>query len=80
MIRLAGKRRLTKSELEDLRDNSGITNLQYNIIKLKYFDPEEYSVIRICDMLKISDGTYRNQLHKAEAQIINYYNAKSAHI
>ena len=25
MIRLAGKRRLTKSELEDLRDNSGIT-------------------------------------------------------
>ena len=76
MIRLAGKRRLTKTELEEIRDNSGITDLQYDIVKLKYFDPHQYSVIKICDLLKISVGTYGYQLKQAETQVNSYYKAK----
>jgi hypothetical protein len=77
MIKLGGKRRLTKVELEDIRDNSGITNLQYEIVRLKYFDSNQYSVIKICDLLKISVGTYGYQLKQAETQVNGYYSAKS---
>lgn len=78
MIRLAGKRRLTKVELEDIRENSGITHLQYEIVRLKYFDSNQYSVIKICDLLKISVGTYGYQLKQAEIQVNGYFSAKSA--
>lgn len=77
MIKLGGKRRLTKVELEDIRENSGITNLQYEIVRLKYFDSNQYSVIKICDLLKISVGTYGYQLKQAESQVNSYYGAKS---
>ena len=77
MIKLGGKRRLTKVELEDLKENSGITNLQYEIVRLKYFDSNQYSVIKICDLLKISVGTYGYQLKQAETQVNGYYRAKS---
>ena len=78
MIRLAGKSRLTKAELEEIRENSGITNLQYEIVRLRYYDPNEYSIIKICDILKISVGAYSHNLKKAELQIDSYYNAKAA--
>lgn len=34
--------RLTRDELEDYRANSGITHLQYEIIKRRYFDPDDF--------------------------------------
>ena len=45
MIRLAGKSRLTKAELEDIRENSGITNLQYEIVRLRYYDNKSQTAI-----------------------------------
>lgn len=76
MLKINGKNRLTKMELEDIKENSGITRLQYNIIKLKYYDEDQPSVVKICDMLNLSDGVYDYQLHLAIKQIQNYYNTK----
>ena len=76
MLKINGKNRLTKMELEDIKENSGITRLQYNIIKLKYYDEEQPSVVKICDMLNLSDGVYDYQLHLAIKQIQNYYSTK----
>jgi hypothetical protein len=76
MLKINGKNRLTKMELEDIKENSGITRLQYNIIKLKYYDEEQPSVVKICDMLNLSDGVYDYQLHLAIKRIQNYYNTK----
>lgn len=76
MLKINGKSRLTKRELEDIKENAGITRLQYNIIKLKYYDEDQPSVLRICDMLTISASTYDYQLHLAISQINAYYNSK----
>lgn len=75
MIKLAGKSRLTRQELEDIRDNSGITNLQYEIVKYRYYDPHEYSIVKVCDILKISVSCYSHNLKKAETQIDGYFHA-----
>ena len=76
MLRINGKSRLTKRDLEEIKENSGITRLQYNIIRLKYYDEEQPSVVKICDVLSISEGTYVYQLHLAISQINAYYNSK----
>ena len=39
MLKINDTNRLTREELEDYRVNSGITALQYEIIKRRYFDP-----------------------------------------
>lgn len=76
MIKLGGKRRLTKVELEDIRDNSGITNLQYEIVKLRYYDPNQYSVIKICDMLRIGTSTYEYQMRLIDKQVNCYLSSR----
>ena len=76
MIKLAGKSRLTKQELEDIRDNSGITNLQYEILRLRYYDPNQYSVVKICDILKIGSSTYEYQMHLIDKQVNGYWSRK----
>ena len=76
MIKLAGKSRLTKQELEDIRDNSGITNLQYEILRLRYYDPNQYSVVKICDILKIGSSTYEYQMHLIDKQVNSYLSHK----
>lgn len=76
MLKIAGKSRLTKKDLEDIKENSGITRLQYNIIRLKYYDQDQYSIVGICDKLNISVGTYDYQLRLAINQINHYYNSK----
>ena len=76
MIKLAGKSRLTKQELEDIRDNSGITNLQYEILRLRYYDPNQYSVVKVCDMLKIGSSTYEYQMHLIDKQVNSYLSHK----
>ena len=72
MIKLAGKCRLTKAELEDIRENSGITNLQYEIVRLRYYDPNQYSVVKICDMLRIGVSTYEYQMRLIDKQVNGY--------
>lgn len=76
MLKIIGKSRLTRAELEDIKLNSGITRIQYEILRLKYFDENEYSVVKICDMLTISETTYECQLKKAIAQVVAYYALK----
>ena len=76
MIKLAGKSRLTKAELEDIRENSGITNLQYEIVRLKFYDPNQYSVIKICDVLKIGTSTYEYQMRLIDKQVNGYLNSR----
>ena len=72
MLKISGKSRLTKPKLEDIWLNSGITELQYEIIRLRYFDSKKYSVIQICDTLSISDGAYKYQLRQAIGQVNTY--------
>lgn len=64
--------RLTRPELEDYCNNAGLTDLQKQILKLKYFDSEEKNVIAICQELHISESKfYRNQ-RKLLNQIYKY--------
>lgn len=65
-----------RSELEEIRENSGITQLQFEIIKLRYYDHDDYSVRKICDTLMISDGTYTYQVRQAVEQVNMYFNSK----
>ena len=64
--------RLLKSELEDYKDNSGITKLQYDIIKMRYYNADEPTVIAICNRLGISPKKYNAELNKALKQIRRY--------
>jgi hypothetical protein len=63
-------------ELDDIRLNSGITQLQFDIIQLRYFDKHKYTVAKICDTLSISDGAYKYQLRQAVEQVNNYFDGK----
>lgn len=72
MLRINKTNRLTKTELEDYRNNSGITELQYEIIKRKYYDAKEHTVVSICLDLGISSRKYNRELNKALEQIFRY--------
>lgn len=64
--------RLTWNELEDIRKNSGITDMQYNIVRLRYYESARPSVVSICFELAISERTYSRELHRALEQIARY--------
>lgn len=76
MLKILGKSRLTRSELEDIQLNSGITAVQYDIIRLKFFDQHHYSVVKICDALAVSVSAYGYQLRQAIKQINAYLESK----
>jgi len=48
MKQINGFKRLTKKQLDDFYSNSGITELQYKIIKYRYFDCNNPTVISQC--------------------------------
>ncbi len=63
--------RLTRYEVEDYCANAGLTALQKEILKLRFFDENEPSVTEICLRLHISESRYyRNQ--RKLAQIYKY--------
>lgn len=72
MKQINGFKRLTKKQLDDFYSNSGITELQYKIIKYRYFDCNNPTVISQCLELGISLRTYHNQLNCAISQITKY--------
>lgn len=76
MLKILGKSRLTRAELEDIQLNSGITAVQYDIVRLKFFDQHHYSVVKICDALSVSVSAYVYQLKKAVEQINAYLESK----
>lgn len=64
--------RLNLKELLDYKENSGLTNRQYQILKRKFYDSDEPNRQMICTELNISTVTYNNDLRKA-LKIINAY-------
>lgn len=62
--------RLTRAEFEDYRLNSGITDLQAEIIRLRYHDAEQPTVIYI------STRKYNRELNRALLQIFRYTSKK----
>lgn len=76
MLKINDTNRLTREELEDYKANSGITDLQYKIIKRRYFDPDEPTVVSVCLELKISAKKYNSELNKALLQIYKHEHKK----
>ena len=68
---------MTRAELEEIAENAGITEIQLEIIRLKYFDKNDYSVRKICDTLSISDNAYFYQQRQAVEQVNTYFNSKN---
>jgi predicted DNA-binding protein YlxM (UPF0122 family) len=66
-----------KSELEEILEYSGITEIQYEIIRLKFYDKNDYSVRKICDTQSISDNAYFYQQRQAVEQVNTYFNSKN---
>lgn len=57
--------RLSLKELLDYKENSGLTQRQYQILKRKFYDCDEPSMQKICFELNISTTTYNKELKKA---------------
>lgn len=68
--------RLTLQELKDYRENSGLTERQYQIIKRKFYDRDAPNMIMICNELNIGTATYSRDLNKALAIIYRYNQRK----
>jgi hypothetical protein len=68
---------LTRAELEEIAENAGITEIQLEIIRLEYFDKNDYSARKICDTLSISDNAYFYQQRQAVEQVNTYFNSKN---
>lgn len=64
--------RLTLRELNDYKENSGITNRQYQILKRRFYDSDEPNRQMICTELNICAATYNLELRKA-LEIIKAY-------
>ena len=79
MLKVNGEStRITKSELEDYKENSGITELQYEIIKRRYYDASAPTIVAICIELHISERKFNRELNKALMQIYKYCRCKNS--
>lgn len=74
-LKINGADRISLQEINDYRDNSGITERQYQIIKLSFYDKDGPNVIAICAELNIGTATYSRDLSKA-IEIIKRYNKR----
>ena len=72
--------RLTKIELDDYCENAGLTDLQKQILRMRYFDPTEPTVIAICMELNISENKFHRNRRKLLAQIYKYEQLKEKKI
>ena len=68
--------RLTRIELDDYCENAGLTDLQKQILRMKYFDPTEPTVVAICMQLNISENKFHRNRRKLLAQIFKYEQLK----
>ena len=74
-LKINGADRISLQEINDYRDNSGITERQYQIIKRKFYDKDGPNVIAICAELNIGTATYSRDLSKA-IEIVKRYNKR----
>lgn len=68
--------RLTRIELDDYCENAGLTDLQKEILRLKYFDPHEPTVVAICLQLNISENKFHRNRRALLNQIYKYEKLK----
>lgn len=68
--------RLNLQELNEYKENSGITQRQYKILKRKFYDSDEPTLQKICFELNIGTTTYNKELRKALSIINAYQNNK----
>lgn len=64
--------RLTRIELDDYCANAGLTKLQQEILKMKYFDADEPTVTAICMRLNISEWKFYHNQRALLRQIYRY--------
>lgn len=64
--------RLTKPQLDDYCENAGLTKRQKDILRLKYFDERDLSIVQICIELNISKTVYYISHDKMLQQIYKY--------
>ena len=68
--------RLTRLQLNDYCENAGLTTLQKQILALKYFDPDEPTVVAICMRLNISEHKFYSNQRKLLNQVYKYEHQK----
>ena len=70
--------RVNRIELEDFAENAGLTETQIQILRMKYFDSEERSVVSICMSLNISVTKYSKENRSLWDSIDRYLARKEA--
>ena len=70
--------RVNRIELEDYTENAGLTETQIQILRMKYFDSEERSVVSICMSLNISVTKYSKENRSLWDSIDRYLSQKEA--
>ena len=70
--------RVNRIELEDYTENAGLTETQIQILRMKYFDSEERSVVSICMSLNISVTKYSKENRSLWDSIDRYLAQKEA--
>lgn len=68
--------RLTRIEYDDYIANAGLTVLQKEILRMRYFDPTEPTITSICMTLNISETKFHRNRRKLLAQIFKYEQLK----
>ena len=70
--------RVNRIEMEDYTENAGLTDTQIQILRMKYFDSEERSVVSICMSLNISVTKYSKENRSLWDSIDRYLAQKEA--
>lgn len=61
--------RLTKQELERYSNEGGLTNLEKTILKRRFFDDDNTTIVALCLELHISESTYYRAQRRIFKQI-----------
>ena len=72
--------RLTRPEFDDYCTNAGLTALQKEILRLRYFDEHEPTIVSICIDLHISESKFFRNQRKLLQQIYKYNKVKSSDV
>ena len=69
---MKGRHRVNRIELEDYCNNAGLTALQCDILRLKYFEKDDMSIVAICLQLNISTSKYCKEAKELWCSIARY--------
>ena len=69
-------KRCTKSQLEEICTQAGLTDRQKYIVKRKLFDGDNPLIVKICDELHISKSTYHRDVLEIKKMLHQYIEEK----